>query len=400
MAARILVIDADQVSQRTTAHILRNEGYEVLTGATAAAAVKVLGTEALDLAVIAIDPSAEEIRDAAERIRKAKPGKPVPILAIGGAVDLDERVRILRAGIKDYLSRPFHPAELLARVKAILVRFAPGDGAASRPEGRVVAFYGARGGAGTTSLAINTAIALRRQFARRVAVVDARLQFGDLRVLLDLGLQHKTIVDVVTASAIDMDLLASVLVSHESGIDVLLSPPTPESAELVGLDHLPNILRNLRTAYDFVLVDTDPRLDEATLRVFDSARTVVVVMTADLPSIKNVRLLLGTVESLGYDREKLQLILNRSGAMTGINVRSVEAALDRPIGHHIVNDYRTAMTAVNRGAPFMFDTPDAPLSRSVMDFARAIDGAARPAGAAAPAEARPALTPQGQRVRQ
>ena len=149
MAARILVIDADQVSQRTTAHILRNEGYEVLTGATAAAAVKVLGTEALDLAVIAIDPSAEEIRDAAERIRKAKPGKPVPILAIGGAVDLDERVRILRAGIKDYLSRPFHPAELLARVKAILVRFAPGDGAASRPEGRVVAFYGARGGAGT-----------------------------------------------------------------------------------------------------------------------------------------------------------------------------------------------------------------------------------------------------------
>ena len=126
--------------------------------------------------------------------------------------------------------------------------------------------------------------------------------------------------------------------------------------------------------------------------MFDSARTVVVVMTADLPSIKNVRLLLGTVESLGYDREKLQLILNRSGAMTGINVRSVEAALDRPIGHHIVNDYRTAMTAVNRGAPFMFDTPDAPLSRSVMDFARAIDGAARPAGAAAPAEARPALT--------
>ena len=102
-------------------------------------------------------------------------------------------------------------------------------------------------------------------------------------------------------------------------------------------------------------------------------------MTADLSCLKNVRLLLETIGHLGYEPGKLQLVLNRSNAFTGINVKSAEGALRRPIEHQIVNEYRGAISALNTGAPFMFSKADSLLGRSVLDFARAVDKApARP----------------------
>ncbi len=111
--------------------------------------------------------------------------------------------------------------------------------------GRVLAFYGAKGGVGTTTIAINAAIALHRELGRKVCLVDANLQFGDHRVFLDLGLDRKSIVDVVSAPSIDADLIRHVLVKHDSGVDLLLAPPSPESADVVHPAHLPQIIEEL-----------------------------------------------------------------------------------------------------------------------------------------------------------
>ena len=148
--------------------------------------------------------------------------------------EVEQKVRGLRAGADDYLIKPFHPAELLARIKSLLARFAPKESLLARPPlGRTLAFYGAKGGVGTTTIAINAAIALHRELGRKVALMDANLQFGDHRVFLDLGLDRKSIVDVVSAPSIDNDLVRQVMVKHDSGIDLLLAPPSPETADLV-----------------------------------------------------------------------------------------------------------------------------------------------------------------------
>ena len=206
--------------------------------------------------------------------------------------------------------------------------------------GSILAFYGAKGGVGTTTIAINVAIALHRELGRKVCLVDGNLQFGDHRVFLDLGLDRKSIVDVVTATSIDGDLIKSVLVKHDSGVDLLLAPPSPETAELVHPDHLPLISEFLRAQYDYVVIDIDKRLDDVNLGVFEAADTIFVVMTADLSCLKNVRLVLETVDHLGYPPSKVQLVLNRSNAFTGINVKNAEGALRRTIDHQIVNEYR------------------------------------------------------------
>ncbi len=254
--------------------------------------------------------------------------------------EVEQKVRGLRAGADDYLIKPFHPAELLARIKSLLARFAPRDALLARPPmGRILAFYGAKGGVGTTTIAINAAIALHRELGRKVCLVDGNLQFGDHRVFLDLGLDRKSIVDIVTAPSIDADLIRNVIVKHDSGVDLLLAPPSPETAELVRPEHLPFIAEQLTSMYDYILVDVDKRLDDVNLGVFEAAEIVFVVMTADLSCLKNVRLILETMNHLGYPPDKVQLVLNRSNAFTGINVKNAEGALqadDRPPGRQRV----------------------------------------------------------------
>ncbi len=135
------------------------------------------------------------------------------------------------------------------------------------------------------------------------------------------------------------------------------------------------VLELLRGMYDYVVVDIDKRLDDVNLMVLDVAETIYAVMTADLSCLKNVRMVLDTIGHLGYESNKLKLVLNRSNAFTGINVKSAEGALRRPIEHQIVNEYRGAISALNSGAPFMTGKADSVLGRSVLDFARAVDRA-------------------------
>jgi len=115
------------------------------------------------------------------------------------------------------------------------------------------------------------------------------------------------------------------------------------------------------------------RLDDTSLDVISLADKVFVVMTADLSCLKNVPLVLETMDSLGYEKSKVQLVLNRSNAYTGINVSNAESALGRKIDYQVINEYRGAISALNSGEPFMSSRPDGPLGRSVTDFARALD---------------------------
>jgi pilus assembly protein CpaE len=385
MAAKILVVDDDASVQRVLTYTLKQEGYEVLVAADGAEGFKLWSTESPALVLLDVMlPKLDGYQVAAKIRAEEAAGVHVPIIMLTAEREIEQRVRGLRAGADDYLIKPFHQAELLARMKSLLARFAPREVLVGRPPlGRVLAFYGAKGGVGTTTIAINAAIGLHRELGRKVVLVDGNLQFGDHRVFLDLGLDRKSILDVVTAPSVDVDLIRSVLVAHDSGVDLLLAPPSPETAELVTQDHIPMILEHLRTLYDYVIVDIDKRLDEVNLRILDAADTFFVVMTADLSCLKNVRLVLETVGHLGVAQGKVRLVLNRSNAFTGINVKNAESALKREIDHQVLNEYRGAISALNSGSPFMFTKADSPLGRSLHDLARAIDreaqGAVQPA---------------------
>jgi pilus assembly protein CpaE len=374
LAGKVLVVDDDASVQRLLQFTLKQEGYDVVIAADASDGLRQWQLDPPALILLDVKVKPVDGYTVATKIRAEEgPGNHVPIIMLTTERDVQEKVRALRSGADDYLIKPFHPAELLARMKSLIARFAPSDSLVGRPPmGRIHAYYGAKGGVGTTTIAINAAIALQG-LGRRVCLVDGNLQFGDHRVFLDLGLDRKSIVDVVSAPAMDTDLIRKVVQTHDSGVDLLLAPPSPESADLVTPGHMHQVLELLRGMYDYVVVDIDKRLDDVNLMVLDVAETIFAVMTADLSCLKNVRMVLDTIGHLGYESNKLKLVLNRSNAFTGINVKSAEGALRRPIEFQIVNEYRGAISALNSGAPFMSGKADSVLGRSVLDFARAVD---------------------------
>jgi pilus assembly protein CpaE len=395
MAVRILVVDSDPTVQRALGATLSQAGYEVVPTADPTEGLRIAHSDRPALVLVAANLQGIDGFTMVSRLRvEDGPSTHTPVILLLPENEAEGRGKALRAGADDYLIKPFHPAELMARMRSLLARYQPDEKfvAPARPNlipaatsaapvapprrkepARIVMFYGAKGGVGTTTIAINAAIALHKEMGKRVCLIDANLQFGDHRVFLDLGLDRMSIVDLATAPAFDLDLIQHVLVKHESGIDLLLAPPSPETAELVTTDHLPEIVETIAKGYDYILLDVDKRLDEVNLRIMDVAQAIYVVMTADLPCLKNVRLVLETISHLGYADSKVKLILNRSNAFTGINMKNAESALKRRIDHQLINEYRTAIGALNSGAPFMFTKSDSVLGRNVLDFVRAMD---------------------------
>ncbi len=308
MAAKILVVDDDPNVQRLLGYTLKQEGYEVVVASDGAEGFRLWSDEVPALVLLDVMlPKLDGYQVAAKIRAEEGSASHVPIIMLTAEAEVEQKIRGLRAGADDYLVKPFHPAELLARIRSLLARFAPKDVTVGHPPlGRVLAFYGAKGGVGTTTIAINVAIALHKELGRKVCLVDANLQFGDHRVFMDLGLDRKSIVDVANAPSIDADLLRGILVEHESEVDLLLAPPSPEMAELVTKEHVAHTIEALRGMYDYVVVDVDKRLDDLNLGVFDAAEFLFVVLTADLSCLKNVRLVLETLGHIGYANDRDQ----------------------------------------------------------------------------------------------
>ncbi|MBI2776222.1 MAG: response regulator [Chloroflexi bacterium] len=382
---KILVVDDDPNVQRLLRVTLKQEGFEVVVAGDGTEGLRLWEADAPDLILLDVTLPKVDGYAVATRIREVEGQEThVPIIMLTAEKEVEQKVRGLRAGADDYLVKPFHQAELLARMKSLLARFGAreGTGGGRPPLGKLLAFYGAKGGVGTTTLAINTAISLHQEQHRRVALVDGVLQFGDHRVFLDLGNDRKSIADVVNAPAIDADLLKSVVVRHDSGVDLLLAPPNPEESDLVHESQMSQSLAQLRTMYDYVVVDVEKRLGDLTLSVLDHADMIFVVMTADLSCLKNVRLVLEALGRIGYEQSKVKLLLNRSNAFTGISIQAAEGALKRPFEYKIANEYRVAISAQNSGSPFAFTKADSPLGREVAAMAATIDKIHAPAAPA------------------
>src|ERR671915_1540775 len=201
-ATKVLVVDDDLNIQRVLVFTLKQEGFDVHVASDGEAGVEMARSTQPDLILMDVAMPRLDGYAATQRIRaEEKDGRRVPIIMLTSEADVEQRVRGLRAGADDDIVKPFHPMELIARIKALLAR--SGGGPTRAPTqaatlGRLGVFYGAKGGVGTTTIAINTAIALAAEHKRRAALIDANLQFGDMRVFLDLGLDTASVVNAVT----------------------------------------------------------------------------------------------------------------------------------------------------------------------------------------------------------
>jgi len=241
--------------------------------------------------------------------------------------------------------------------------------AAGRREGRIVTVFSPKGGTGKTVIATNLATALAKAGGRRTLLLDLDLQFGDAAIMLGIE-PEKTIFDFVNAPGeLDPDKLAGYTTTHKCGLDILPAPLRPEDAELVTEAKLGRLIEVARACYDVIVVDTSPFFHGPMLATLDRTDELLLVCSLDVPTLKNVRLALGTLEMLSFPQSRVRIVLNRANTKVGMKQREVEAALEQKVRYEVPSD-RAVPLSVNKGAPAVLSEPGS-------DFARAIDAMAK-----------------------
>jgi pilus assembly protein CpaE len=185
---------------------------------------------------------------------------------------------------------------------------------------------------------------------------------------------NKTIQDVLHREADELtpEVMSSVMVTHTTGVRVMLAPSRPEVAELFTAEHMKAILQTLQRDFDYIVVDTWTTFQDLMLTIFDMSDRIVLLTTLDIPAVKNIRMFLEVCEALGYGRDKVMLVLNRADSTGGINVEDIEESLRHQVAARLVSAGPLVTASINSGVPFVVSQPDAMISRNVFHVARQV----------------------------
>ena len=390
---RVLIVDDVADTQENVRKLLQFEADVEVVGAARSGKEGIRLSQELDPDVILMDinmPDMDGI-SATASIRQKSPHIQVVILSVQG--DQNYMRRAMLAGARDFLTKPPMGDELISAVrragemarlernKSVQVGNGPvaphstmgaSVSALGLAQGKIVTVYSPKGGTGCTTLAVNLALTLHNEDTRAV-LVDANLQFGDVAIFVNEQGKN-TILDLAPrVDELDPDIVEEIMIKHEpSGINILAAPQRPEMAEKVTADQFGKVLNYLRRMYAYVVVDTTPILTDITLSAIDASDTIVLITTQDIPAIKNARLFLDLLQTMGIERERIVFTMNRFDKRIAITPERVGENLKQEIKAVIPLDERVVIPAVNRGVPFMLDNKSQPVARGVFGLAEAV----------------------------
>jgi pilus assembly protein CpaE len=234
--------------------------------------------------------------------------------------------------------------------------------------GQLVTVFSPKGGVGKTTLAVNLAVALNDGGNRTVCVVDLDLAFGDVAITLQL-FPARTIADAVPLeSGLDFAVLEPLLTLYRDGLFALVAPVQPDAKDNIPAPLVGRILRLLKAHFDHVIVDSAPAFDEYVLQAVDESNEMVLVTTLDVPTLKNVKVAVETLDLLNFPKVKRHLVLNRADDKVGLTADKVESTLGMTIAAAIPTSNHVAH-ATNAGEPIVLAQPKHQVSQAIKKLA-------------------------------
>lgn len=275
----------------------------------------------------------------------------------------------IRSGVKDVLHLPLVLSDLQTAVSRVESKFKPV--AAPQKVGKVIAFMASKGGSGATFLACNLGYVLAATNEIKVALLDLNLQFGDAALFVSDTVPSNTLADVAgNISRLDASLLTSSMVQVLPNFGVLAAPEDAEHAEDVKPEHIEALLKLAKAQYDYVIMDIGRTLSATSVKALDHADLIFVVLQETLPFIRDSKRLIHTLQSLGYPKDKVNLIINRYEKGGDIRLEDVEATLGMKVFITIPNSYEAVSASVNQGVPMMKIAKYDPVTKALQEVAQ------------------------------
>jgi len=302
------------------------------------------------------------------------------IVAAGGVVivlsatkDPELILRAMRAGAKEFVLESDHE-ELKLAVRS---QAQPSDQAEG--SGSIIAIFGAKGGVGSTTIAANLSGALQ-DTGQRVCLLDLDLHLGDVLSFMDVAGNYSITDVLANMSRLDRDLLSSSMTKHASGVNVLAQSVKMEEAEHIKGQDITSLLNFLKKNYDRIVIDGVRGFDEISLAALDASQHLLMVLTQDVPAVRNGQRCLELFSRLGYDQTKVRLILNRYQKSSKITLDVIAETLKVPVTHAISNDFVSVIDAINRGLLLKDAAPRAKLTQDIQALAPLVSGPSKVEG--------------------
>ena len=340
------------------------------------------------VAVVDFDKDPELALETAEFLRQSFYHK-IAILALSSTTDPDLLLRAMRAGYSEFLAKPFDSDEFTDTLTRLDQRWSATIG---RPQnsGKILSFFGAKGGVGTTTLAVHLAMFLVKGFGKKVLLVDNHPQLGHVVLYLGMDGSNHHFYDLVqNVSRLDQDLLRGFIATHPSGLDVLSSPDVYGGVWKTDTDSVERTLEFLSTQYDFVVLDSEASFDDINLAVVALSNWIYLIATPEIGAIRDLSRYVDGLIQNEQATQKLQVVINRYSSHEAVTIEQIEKAVHLPIAFKIANNYSQLVQSINIGEPVAAASMSE-FSLQMMKWATALVGATRPT-AQEPAKKRFAL---------
>ena len=324
------------------------------------------------VAVIDFDEDPEHALMAAEFLRQSFFHK-IAIVGLCSHAAPDLLLRAMRAGCNEFLGKPFDQGQFADTLNSLDQRWST---TIALPEnsGKILAFFGAKGGVGTTTLAVHLAICLVRVFKKRVLLIDNHAQLGHVCLYLGLDGNHHQFNEVIrNVGRLDQELLRGFIVTHSSGLQVLSSPDVYGGVRNIDADAVQRTLEFLCTQYDFVLLDCDASFEDINLAIIDISNQVYLVATPEIGAIRDLSRYVDGLIQNEHATDKLQVVINRYSSREAVSIEQIEKAVRLPIVFRIANHYSELVQAINVGEPLPSQSKS-DFSSQVMNWATRLAG--------------------------
>lgn len=292
--------------------------------------------------------------EATEEIVDKYPWVIVIILSVQGESEYLKKAMFF--GAKEYIIKPFDYDALSETIKATYEKCKEREMIIQNiqmPErnAKVITFFSSKGGVGKSVLALNTSIVLSKEANKKILLMDMDLLFGDISMMVN-QYNQKTILDIIDDGQLSSyENIKPYLYSYNENLDMLFAPKKPEAAEYIGKDSIEKMLKIFQNQYDLIIIDTGINFNECTLYVLDHTETILYVTTGEIVALKNTKLGLGVMKSLGYNNDKVKIVINRFASGYGIGKAEVEEVFKDNIFAIIPEDKKAVSVSVNKGQP-------------------------------------------------
>ena len=369
---RILIVDDSAFNLKIASAALAPAGYDIITATNGREALETVETMQPNLVILDVMMPDLNGYDVCRHLRRKRGTMHLPIMMLTANDTLEERVNGFDAGADDYMSKPFEPAELQARVKALLRRFTPAPVEPETPslQGKVIAVFSLRGGIGVSTLATNLAIGLNQIWGQPTALVDLALTSGQSALMLNLPLRNSW-GDLARADLAEIDdqMLDPVLLTHPSGVRVLATSARPEQSELITAEKVGHVIELLRRRYEYVVLDLPHDFSEPTLAGLDAAQQILTLLAPELASVRAAACALEVFDHLNYAHDTIALVLNATFERGWLARKDIESTLKRTIALTLPFAPDPLLSAINRGVPAVAELPNKPIGAALEDCA-------------------------------